>query len=59
MGHLNKLDFDEIREGGAIYHIGTFRFIQEEHLTFEVDVEIAATGETRQLKWNQQFWRGD
>ena len=27
------------------------RALAEEHLTFEVDVEIVQTGETRELKW--------
>mgnify|MGYP003110146933 CR=1 FL=1 len=37
---LNKqqvLDFQEIREGSAIYYIAEFRFIDEEWLRFEVD----------------------
>ncbi len=58
IGQMKTLDFEEIREGEAIYHISTFAFSQEEHITFELDVEIAATGETHVLKWKQQFWRG-
>ncbi len=58
IGQENRLDFDEIREGQAMYHIGTFVFSQEEHLTFKVDVQIAATGKTHKFKWQQQFWRG-
>ncbi len=58
LGQAKGLNFDEIREGQAIYHISTFRFSPEEHITFEVDVEIAATGETHELKWKQQFWQG-
>ena len=58
IGQIKGLNFDEIREGSAIYHISTFRFMSEEHITFEVDVEIAATGELHELKWKQQFWQG-
>lgn len=58
LGQENALDFDEIREGEAIYHIGTFVFDQEEHLTFNVDVAIPATGKKHELSWQQQFWRG-
>ena len=58
MGQVNTLEFDEIREGQAIYHIGTFQFDQEEHLTFNVDVAIPATGKKHELNWQQQFWRG-
>lgn len=58
IGQVNTLEFDEIREGQAIYHIGTFPFGHEERLTFKVDVEIAATGKKHELKWQQQFWRG-
>ncbi len=53
---MKNLKFDEIREGEAIYHISTFAFNQKEHLTFNVDVEIAPTGETHALKWRQEFW---
>jgi hypothetical protein len=58
IGQQNTLDFDQIREGQAMYHIGTFVFSQEEHLTFSVDVQIAATGKTHKYKWQQQFWQG-
>lgn len=58
LGQENALEFDEIREGEAIYHIGTFVFDQEEHLTFNVDVAIPATGKKHELSWQQQFWRG-
>ena len=52
---MKALDFDEIREGDAIYHISTFPFDQKDHLTFTVAVEIAPTGETHKLKWRHQF----
>ena len=54
---LRMLDFDEIREGEAIYYISTFSFDQKENLTFDVNVEIVETGESNELKWQQQFWR--
>ena len=50
MGQAKRLAFEQIREGEAIYHISTFLFSQEEHVTFEVDVEIAATGESHELR---------
>ena len=55
IGQENRLEFDEIREGEAIYHISTFVVSREEHLTFKVDVGIVATGMTHNLKWQQQF----
>ena len=55
---LKKLDFDEIREGNAIYHISTFPITDEENITFTVDVEIKPTGETHEVKWRQTFWQG-
>ena len=58
LGQIKSLSFDEIREGPSIYHISTFRIASEEHITFEVDVEIAATGKIHELKWKQQFWQG-
>ncbi|TDJ24580.1 MAG: DUF4426 domain-containing protein [Gammaproteobacteria bacterium] len=58
IGQMIVLNFDEIREGEAIYHIGTFRIGQEEDLTFRLDVEIATTGKTHALEWRQKFRRG-
>lgn len=56
MGQVTRLDFDEITEGEAKYHVGTFSFSQEEQLTFKLDVDIVATGTTRKLEWQQKFW---
>ena len=58
IGQIDRLEFEEIREGAAIYQISTFTFTHKEPMTFRVDVEIAATGETHKLKWQQKFWRG-
>ena len=58
LGQVVELRFDEVREGEAIYHIGTFGFTQEEALIFKVHVEIADTGATHELKWQQKFWSG-
>lgn len=58
IGQMKRLEFEEIREGAAIYHISTFPFSHKEHISFKVDVQISATGETHELKWKQQFWRG-
>ena len=58
VGQLKQLDFEEIREGAAIYHISTFIFSDKENLTFNVDVQIPATGKTHELTWRRQFWRG-
>ena len=58
VGQKNRLRFEEIREGSAIYHISTFPFSHKDHLTFNVDVQIAVTGKIHKLKWKQQFWRG-
>lgn len=49
---LNKqqvLDFQEIREGSAIYYIAEFRFIDEEWLRFEVD--FRPEGATRSYRF--------
>ena len=59
IGQTKRLDFGQIREGEAIYHISTFRFSQEEHITFAVDVEIAATGETHVPKDGRRRVRAD
>ena len=54
---LRELEFNEVREGSAVYHICTFPFGQKENLTFNVDVEIAPTGEKYAVTWQQEFWR--
>lgn len=58
MGQTTRLNFDEVREGQAAYHVATFRIVEDEQITFEVDVDIIQTGETRQVQWQQQFWPG-
>ena len=55
MGQTTKLEFDEVREGEAAYHVCTFDVLDEEQLTFDVAVEIVQTGEARSLSWQQQF----
>ena len=56
IGQVKRLDFEQIQEGAAIYYISTFRFSDKEHLNFEVDVKC--TGDSQELAWQQQFYRG-
>ena len=58
MGQTTKLDFDEVREGKAAYHVATFKLVEDEKITFALDVNIVQSGETRQIEWQQQFWPG-
>ncbi|MCH7741625.1 MAG: DUF4426 domain-containing protein [Proteobacteria bacterium] len=58
IGQMKRLDFEEIREGAAIYHISTFSFSHKDYMTFEVDVQCRIPGDIHRLKWKQQFWRG-
>lgn len=39
LGQTQKVTFKEIREGEAIYYLGSFRFNNEEHLSFDINVK--------------------
>ena len=56
IGQAKRLNFELIREGAAIYYISTFRFDDKEYLNFEVSVQC--TGDSHDLEWKQQFYRG-
>jgi hypothetical protein len=50
------LDFQEIREGPAIYYIAEFRFINEEWRFFEVDFRPSGGNETYTFKFKHQLY---
>ncbi len=50
------LEFQEVREGPAIYYIAEFRFINEEWRFFEVDFRPDGANETYTFKFKHQLY---
>lgn len=51
-----ELEFQEIREGPAIYYIAQFKFINEEWRFFEVDFRPAGAQESYTFKFKHQLY---
>ncbi|MEM7019778.1 MAG: DUF4426 domain-containing protein [Pseudomonadota bacterium] len=56
LGQLRNVDMKEIREDSAIYYIGVFRITDQEIINFNVQVTPELRGETRTVKFQQQFF---
>ena len=54
LGQIKKLEFDEVREGDAIYYLAQINYSDEE--TFYFDITINDGKETQQLKFKQKFY---
>ena len=50
------LEFQEVREGPAIYYIAEFKFINEEWRFFEVDFRPSGGNETYTFKFKHQLY---
>lgn len=50
------LDFEEVREGPAVYYIAQFKFINEEWRFFEVDFRPEGADKTYTLKFKHQLY---
>ena len=50
------LEFNEIREGEAIYYIAEFTFINEEWRFFEMDFRPTGAQETYTFKFKHQLY---
>jgi hypothetical protein len=50
------LEFQEVREGQAIYYIAEFKFINEEWRFFEVDFRPEGADETYTFKFKHQLY---
>lgn len=50
-----RLSFEEIREGHAIYYLGILRHADEEHHRIAIDV-ATADGQSTQIKWQQKMY---
>ena len=52
----STIEFNEIREGDAIYYIGEFDFSNAEKLRFNIDVQPEHQGKVYQLEWQTQLY---
>jgi len=56
IGQIRDIPLREIREESAIYYIGDFPIVDNETLTFSLDVLPAGAGERIQTTLKQQFF---
>jgi len=54
LGQIKNLEFDEVKEGDAIYYLAQLNYTDEE--TFYFDITISDGKETHQLKFKQKFY---
>jgi hypothetical protein len=54
LGQIKNLEFDEVKEGDAIYYLAQINYSDEE--TFYFDITISDGKETHQLKFKQKFY---
>jgi hypothetical protein len=55
-GQNKDLAFKEIREEGAVYYIANFRFANEEHLTFKLDITPSGQNQSYHLEFKQKVY---
>lgn len=56
IGQIHNIPLREIREGSAIYYIGDFPIVNNETLTFSLDVLPAGAEKRIKTKLQQQFF---
>ncbi|MDP0561455.1 MAG: DUF4426 domain-containing protein [Candidatus Endonucleobacter sp. (ex Gigantidas childressi)] len=56
LGQGSELVFQEVREGGVIYYLASFRFSNEDMLTFTLDVQPEKSLRSGRVKFGQQFF---
>jgi len=50
------IDFQEVREGEAIYYLGAFEFSNAELLRFTVNVQAEQQGPARKIEWTTTLY---
>ncbi|WP_434358510.1 DUF4426 domain-containing protein [Parasalinivibrio latis] len=55
LGSKKALEFQEVREGKAIYYLATFGYTNEETLRFKIDISVPGKS-TGRLEFNQKFY---
>lgn len=56
MQQAGDIDFDEVREGEAIYYIGQFDFSNAETLRFSVQVTPQGESAAQSIEWSTQLY---
>ena len=56
LGQRQTIDLQEIREGDAIYYIGTFTILNQETLWFDIDLTVQG-GPSFEYSFPQKVWR--
>ena len=51
-----ELEFQEVRESGAIYYIAEFKFLNEEWLFFDIDFRPEGANETYSFTFKHQLY---
>jgi len=54
LGQIKKMEFDEVKEGQAIYYLSQIKYSDEE--TFYFDLTITNGKETQKLTFKQKFY---
>lgn len=54
LGQFKTLEFEEVKEGNAIYYLAQIKYSNEE--TFHFDISISDGSEKHQLKFSQKFY---
>ena len=55
IGQIRKLDFKEVKEGGALYYIGDFPIVRDEALTFTITLIPEGETQLHEFKFSRQF----
>jgi hypothetical protein len=56
IGQIKTISFKKIDEGDAIYYLGSFRFSDEEMLTFDLDVQPDPNQSPISVRFSQTFY---
>ena len=54
IGQMKALEFEQVKEGNAIYYLAQIRYANEETVNFTIDISDGT--ESHQLKFSQQFF---
>lgn len=57
LGQSRTLDFEEVRDPGAVYYLATTYFSDRETLRFELQVTDPVTGRTHPLSFQKELWK--
>jgi hypothetical protein len=56
IGQIAQIELQEIREGDAVYYIGSFEILNRENLWFDIDLTVT-DGPAFEFSFPQQVWQ--